>query len=544
MPHTDAENTEWDVIIVGTGMGGSTLGHALAQAGKKVLFCEQGIFTGTPATARGRYAESLFDRPEVPQPKHCNILRKSGRWMEDIEDASLTRPRTFIPFMGSGGGGSSALYGMALERFFPYDFTPKENYDDATESTLPERWPITYEELEPYYSKAEKLYRLRGTVDPLRGEDQFTSYLQPPPLSPPAHELYQFLMNRGFHPYRLPLACEHVTGCDCCQGYLCARECKNDSARICLVPALEQFGAQLLDECEVLKLEADKKSVTRVVCSYRDQRILLRGALIVLAAGALRSPAILLNSASPAWPNGLANESGLVGKNLMRHLIDIYVVSPKTTRKHSSFKEMAFNDFYRIDKEKFGSVQSFGAMPPTEMITATLEQELAESTLPFAAPLFHFFRPVVDFALSRFFAGKTILASILEDLPYKNNQVTITKSPDSDRPRLSFKYHLTDYDKRRIERFRKHVRAALKSYRVFLIKQAENNERIAHACGTCRFGSDPQISVLNPFNRAHDLTNLYVVDASFFPSSSGINPALTIAANALRVADFIIGNQI
>ncbi len=269
MPPVDPDKQYWDAIIIGTGMGGATLGYALARASKKVLFCEQGMATMGPSTIRGRYAESAFDLPEVAQSKHRGVLLRSGRSMETIEDASLPRHRCFIPFIGGGGGGSSALYGMALERFFPCDFTPKVNYQDDTESTLPESWPITYEQLEPYYAKVEKLFRVRGTVDPMRSDGESASYPQPPALSPSGDELYQFLTDRGLHPYRLPLACEFVPGCECCQGYLCARDCKNDSSRICLAPALEQFGAQLLDECEVLKLEADKKSVTGVVCSWR-----------------------------------------------------------------------------------------------------------------------------------------------------------------------------------------------------------------------------------------------------------------------------------
>jgi choline dehydrogenase-like flavoprotein len=531
--------TDWDFIIVGTGMGGATLGYALAQNGKKVLFCEQGRSSAAPGAIRGSYAESEFERSEVAQPKHHDILLRSGRSAETIEDVSRPRHRQFIPFIGAGAGGSSALYGMALERFFPCDFAPKANFPDAADSNLPENWPITYHELEPYYAQAEQLFKVRGTADPLRPNGASGSFLEPPALSLVGGELNQFLTARGFHPYRIPLACEYVPGCECCQGYLCAKDCKNDSSRMCLAPALEKFGAQILDECEVMKLEADQTKITGIVCSWRGERIMLRGKVIVLAAGALRSPAILLNSASSLWPKGLANDSGLVGKNLMRHLIDLYVVFPKTTNQFTPMKELAFNDFYRVDGEKFGSVQTFGAMPSTEIITAGLEQQLAESAVPFAAPLFRSVRPVVDAALTRLFAGKTILASILEDLPYNDNQVSIEKSQELDRPRMMLKYNLTEYDQRRVDRFRKRVRAALKSYRVFPIKQAENNERIAHACGTCRFGSNPATSVLDSMNRAHSVTNLYIVDGSFFPSSGGINPALTIAANALRVADHL-----
>jgi choline dehydrogenase-like flavoprotein len=540
VPLTDPQGQKWDIIIVGTGMGGSVLGHALARAGKKVLFCEQGLGMGNFNINKGRYAETTFAPSTLSKSQRSNILRHSARNSEAVEDISYRHPRHFVPFIGVGSGGSTGLFGMALERLFPCDFFPKDNFRHAPNANLPESWPITYEDLQPYYALAEKLFRVRGTTDPLRKEPDLTTYLEPPSLSEEGQELYRVLDGKGLHPYRLPLACEYVSDCECCQGFLCAKNCKNDCYKICLKPAIEQFGALLIDQCEVLKLKADRQRVTGIVCQWLGRRMTLEAPIVVLAAGALKTPAILLNSASPMWPDGLANDSGLVGKNLMRHLIDLYVVFPKTAGQHSPMKELAFNDLYSVDGEKFGSVQTFGSMPPAEIITADLEQQFADSSLPFAPSIFHRLRPIINSALTRFFTGKTILASILEDLPYSDNQVRIVNSPAADQPRLSFRYRLTEYDRQRIKRFREQVRIALKPYRAFLIKQAENNERMAHACGTCRFGTDPAASVLDPMNRAHALTNLYVVDSSFFPSSGGINPALTIAANALRVADHLI----
>lgn len=166
------------------------------------------------------------------------------------------------------------------------------------------------------------------------------------------------MLDKGYYPYHLPLACEYVPDCKCCQGYLCDRNCKNDSARICLEPALTKFGAQLLDECEVLRLEATRKEVTGVVCHWRQRQLTLRAPLVVLAAGALATPGILLNSRSSEWPGGLANASGMVGRNLMRHYVDLYAILPKTHQRTSlGFKELAFNDFYVADKAKFGTVQ-------------------------------------------------------------------------------------------------------------------------------------------------------------------------------------------
>lgn len=161
----DPEQREWDVIIAGTGMGGATLGYALAKAGKSVLFCERGrLHRGDTVALRGDFAESFFEKPEVAQPKHRDILGRAGRWTEEVEDLSDVRTRRFVPFVGLGTGGSTALYGMALERLFPVDFMPRHSYPAANESTLPEKWPITYPELLPYYEAGNVFFEFGALV--------------------------------------------------------------------------------------------------------------------------------------------------------------------------------------------------------------------------------------------------------------------------------------------------------------------------------------------------------------------------------------------
>src|SRR5262249_15482691 len=250
------------------------------------------------------------------------------RWADEIEDGSAKKPRRFVPFLGSGTGGSTALYGMVLERLFPRDFTPRQNFFGASGSSLPEAWPIRYEDLVPYYEAAERLYRVRGAPDPCR-DSETTRLLSPLPLSGSGRELFEFFAAKGLHPYQLPAACEEVPDCRGCQGFLCEKSCKNDSVRVCLEPALAQYGARLLEECEVLRLEADRSHVTGVRCRWRGGELTLRAELVVLAAGALETPRILLDSVSPNWPAGLANDSGLVGRNLMRHFTDLYAVFSK-----------------------------------------------------------------------------------------------------------------------------------------------------------------------------------------------------------------------
>jgi len=534
IPNVDAlRDTNWDIVVVGTGMGGAAAGYALARAGKSVLFIEKG-FARSSRSLTGAYAETFFDSEVIPGMQHRRVLAAAGREWCPLEDISGNRAKSFIPFVGSGAGGSSALYGMALERFFPSDLAPRQYFPDVPLTTLPERWPIAYEELVPYYAEAEALFGVRGTQDPLR--TAAASALEPPPLTLAGEELFGSLQNRGLHPYRLPIACEFVTECASCQGYVCPYPCKNDSARVCLDPAVRDHGSLLLDGCEVDHLQATSERVTALECIRDQQRFSVRGRIVILAAGALATPAVLLRSASPTWPEGIANRSGLVGRNLMRHLIDLHAIRPNTREPSDNRrKELAFSDFYVHDGIKLGSVQSFGRLPPDALIAAHLQADIGETAGSWAASAFRLARPLVMRALKPIIERDLVLAGMIEDLPYVDNRVTLTPARG-----IRIRYQLRAEAVRRVKLQRSLIADALRPYTVRLMKQAENNERIAHACGTCRFGDDPQISVLDRDNRAHDLENLYIVDSSFFPSSAGTNPALTIAANALRVAKGIL----
>ncbi|MGE3809214.1 MAG: GMC oxidoreductase [Gemmataceae bacterium] len=530
----------WDVIVIGTGMGGATIGLALARAGLRVLFLEKGLRQSS-ATLRGDFAESYLAPTAVPGPGDTPLLARAGRWSDDIDDRSH-RPHRFVPFVGCGSGGSSALFGAALERLHPADLEPRRFWNGTAGSTLPARWPVRFEELVPYYEDAERLFGLHGTHDPLRGDRAILGTPETS-LSPANLKLIAELASRGLHPYRLPLAHKDDPACVGCQGYLCAAGCKRDAGSVCLEPALQHHRAELLDHCDVIRLEADHHAVTGVVCAWRERLLTLKASLIVLAAGALASPWLLLNSASRHWPRGLANRSGLVGRNLMRHMVDLYAVGVPEACPQHNLKQIAFNDFY-FDTEhgqKWGTVQSFGNLPPARLLALGLEKELRDKGRPVAAWLARLGRPVLRRVLDRMLADRLILASILEDLPYLDNRIELRSERDFfGRRRLALRYRLPEVACERVGRFRRRLREVLKPLPVRLIEQADNNERLAHVCGTCRFGHDPRTSVLDAGCRAHGLANLYVVDASFFPSSGGTNPGLTIAANALRVADLLL----
>lgn len=533
----EIKNTFWDVIIIGTGMGGSVIGYELAKGGKRVLFVEKGTSRESPDAINGQYPEALICNLKTSSLTKEEIFKKSGRSSEYIEDRSKKRPKRFIPFIGEGYGGSTALYGMVMQRFAREDFSPKQNHPDAIEASLQDTWPITYEDLRIYYQKAEQMLGAKGMLDPLRVNDLDSL----PPRrkiksGTVSYEVYNFLKNKGMHVYQPPLACDLVIDCLNCQGVTCPKNCKNDSNKIFLQPAIKNFGAAILDDCRAIKLEADTSSVTGVVCEKKGKKFTLTGNIIILAAGALQTPCILLQSKSNFWPKGLANNSDRVGRNFMRHLFDLYLIfPPKKLEIGNGLKEIYFNDFYH-GKEKLGIVQSFGAPPSTESIMYGLEENIKQSLFKFIFPLFVILKPFIRMYLTKMLSNAFILTTTIEDMPLLGNKIY-----PLDNGTTAFEYTISDYDRKRIIKMRKKMAMLLKPYKFFLLKQAEENKTyISLANGTCRFGEDPKTSVLDKNNKAHDLKNLYIVDSSFFPSSGAFNSSLTIAANAMRVARHIL----
>lgn len=534
-------------------MGGSTAGYRLASLGRRVLFIEKGLFLQampqTPEQADGG------SRPQIAEPS-TSILEdddrpesrlKSGKWPTCLQGTTTFGNLDFYAPLGCGSGGSTLLYAAGLERFSPADFSPRANYPDVLDSTLPDRWPISYDDLQPYYEQAENLYRVRGTPDPLataRGD----CLLEPPPLSPRDEHLRASFETLGLHPYRVHVGCNFVSGCQMCPSGRCPNACKSDAAQICLVPALRQFGAYILPECEVVRLQADSHRVTIVHCRRKGENMALRARVVVLAAGAYMSPVILLNSRSETWPNGLANESGLVGRNLMFHISDFIAVTPlERLSAEGPHKSLALNDFYLCMGKKYGTFQTAGAaIVPGQIMQYMRDIAQRDRTWwkKLASPRPTWWRKlsspavrlVALFLYGVFnFKGAAIWASIIEDLPYHDNRVVADLNAKSG---MRFEYRYTDELKSRVAAFRTLLAHAVSPHRTIVLS-GENNINFGHVCGTCRFGDDPTTSVLDRDNRAHGLSNLYVVDASFFPSSGGTNPSLTIAANALRVAEAI-----
>ncbi|MGC7101344.1 GMC oxidoreductase [Amycolatopsis lurida] len=537
---TDPRETEsilWDVIVIGAGMGGGTIGYELTRLGRRVLYLEKGRSSfSSPGTIAGVYPEQTFDIAELTDAEYRDRLARAGRNIEQVLDTgSKGKPKPFVPTVGSGTGGSSALYGMVTERFFREDFEPRAGFADVGDSSVPEAWPIKYDEMAPWYRKAEQLYRVRGTADPLRPDDDTDSLRRPPPMTAANAEVAEFLTDRGMHPYNLHVACEYKDNCQACQGFLCASKCKNHAGNICVEPAVREHDATLLDQTTVVRLEASRTKVTGVVARRHGETLNLRGKVVVLAAGALCTPALLLNSSSKDWPHGLANDNDLVGRNLMRHFIDLFLFRVHAAPVTGQTKEIGVSDFYLDNGQKFGALQSLGRVFPYDLLMNGSRQNRR---------IFGPLRQLAGRYWKRELEDRVIvMASIAEDLPYQENRVL----PGSGKMMLEMRYRAGEADLKRHGNFIRTIKTALGKYpgsRVFPVhlSGAQSNGVLGHECGTCRFGDDPKTSVLNPDNRAWGLDNLYVVDASMFPSSTGMNPSLSIAANALRVAQVVQGS--
>jgi choline dehydrogenase-like flavoprotein len=513
-----AQGRDWDVVIVGAGMGGGSAAYALAKKGHGVLLIEKGLarFEGA--------CEGVEVEQEDPEERLAN-----GKWPQRLSahvDGALSD--IWAP-LGCGLGGSSLLYGAALQRLRPEDMAPRS----APEGD-PIEWPFRYSDLEPYYRKAEKLFSVCGTRDPLESGPDYD--LAPPPAMSECdrHYFHEFKI-AGFNPYRLHVAVKYVEGCEECGGHICKRECKRDSLNSCIAPAMATGNLFVTERAEAKRIVADESRVIGVSVKQNGDDYMVKAKVVALAAGAYFTPVLLLKSRSESWPQGLANSSGLVGRNLMFHASDFIAFWPKQKySRRGPNKTIAFRDLYSVDGRKLGEFQSTGLAAGYGNVLYALRLLFDQSRLKKLTPVRQLLR-IPAYLASKFFGVATVFATIVEDLPYEDNRVLVDESRPSG---MRFEYSLRREFRSRVMEMRRRVREQLSSLRSIPMNFGVSLN-YGHPCGTCKAGNDPATSVVDKDCKAHELANLYVLDSSFMPTSGGTNPGLTIAANALRVADAI-----
>ena len=522
-PEFDPEDRIWDVVVIGTGAGGAPAGFALAQRGRSVLFLERGLsLYQDPSIVRGETLNWSDDQESAlrhgwwPEPLHL----KQGPWFTAVPQIN-----------GSGTGGTTAVFGMVMDRLRPPDFTPRQYFRAMPESSVPEAWPITAETLAPFYEQAERLFRVKGTTDPLFPANG--GLLPPPPPMPKETVIADALRDCGLHPYRIHSAQDRAPECEGCPAQLCPRACRNDAGRVCVKPAVEQYQARLLTGCQVLRIEEARRVVQRAICVWQGREIAVRGRVFVLAANAFFTPALLQRSANERFPDGLANSSGLVGRNLMLHVSDFLLASLRRDAAGSQrlHHGLSLNDFYLHDGSKLGNIHMH-PFPITAKAGRSFIRMHRRRMNRLPEPVLK----VVTTAGAYLRRKSFVFSTIVEDLPYTSNRVRARAGhPSTAEYEYRYPHELRDRAWTLVKRFGD---AVGKRFTVQPLR-ALGQLNVSHACGTCRFGDDARTSVLDRHNRAHDLDNLYVVDSSFFPSSGGINPSLTIAANSLRVCEQI-----
>jgi choline dehydrogenase-like flavoprotein len=488
-----------DVVVIGSGMGGATLAHGLRDSGASVLVVERGGFLpreyenwSPEAFGEGRYknAEQWFDADG----------------------------KAFMPGVYYYVGGNTKVYGAMLPRFREADFGVIEHPDGVS----PE-WPVGYEDMEPYYAEAERLYLVHANkgddpTDPWRSGDYPYPALE---HEPRIEELAASLKQQGLRPFSMPAAVDLRPGgrcvrCRTCDGYPCMVDAKADADVAALRPALYGGKAQLLTRTKVIKLWTgpDGRTVTEAVAVRDGQQIRIKASRFAVACGAVNTAALLLRSKSDRHPDGLGNGSGQLGRNYMVHNSTFMVAVDPRRRNTTRFqKTLAFNDWYLHSPElrhPLGNVQMLGK----------LQGPMLAGARP-RAP-----RSALDFMAKR----SVDLYLTTEDVPEATNRVVV--GPDG---RITVHWTPNNMSSHRqlVERTTRVIRKA--GYPL-VFTQRMGIDTNSHQCGTAVMGNDPATSVLDRTCKAHDLTNLWVVDSACFPSSAAVNPALTIAANALRVA--------
>jgi len=506
---------DYDVIIIGSGAGGGTLAHRLAPSGLRVLILERGGYLPREPEnwdSREVFGKERYVTDEMWYDKHGVAFRPHAQY--------------FV-------GGNTKVYGAILFRFRERDFGEVRHYGGVSPA-----WPLSYDDFEPYYTEAEELYLVHGKQGEDPTEPRRSGPFPYPAVShePRIQQLHDDLERVGLQPFHLPVGVDldetdpekgRCVRCAKFDGFPCLTDGKADAHVRCVRPALKHENVTIKTQAKVVRLEADSSgnTVTRVVVERGGVEESFSSHVVVVSCGAANSAALLLRSASDQHPNGLANSSDVVGRHYMAHLNSAVIAISQTPNPTKFQKTLGVNDYY------WGAEDSDLPLGHIQMLGKS-DKNILRAGAPWFAPglaLDYMSRHAIDFWLTT------------EDLPHPDNRVTIDRQGNL---HLAKTYYNTEPHKRLMGKL-KDLLGPLGCHETAIPRWSVLSQQIpvagiAHNCGTVRFGDDPQTSALDINCKAHDLDNLYVVDTSFFPSSSAVNPALTAMANALRVGDHLI----
>ena len=496
-------NPSFDVIIIGSGAGGGTVARELAGTGAKILIVERGDFIAQE------------DHNWSPSAVWRDLrYRTTETWLDE-------KGQKFRPYTHYCVGGNTKFWGTVMYRLRPEDFGEVEHVDGTSPA-----WPIDYDTLAPFYDRAERMYEVHGQqgVDPTEGPRGPYPY-PPVPHSRVVGEIVDRLREQGLHPSPLPLGLrENCIFCNTCNSFPCKIQAKSD-ADVCAVrPATQSPNVSLWTNARARRLltDATGKKISAVEIERDGTVETVSAPTVIVSCGAVNSAALLLRSANDKHPNGLANSSGLVGKRYMAHLATMMQGFHPFRKNDTVFqKTVAINDFYwKGPNSKFplGQIQSQGRTHGV----------MAQTVVP----------QVPVWAYEMWVARGVDWLAMTEDLPRVENRVTVEPSGEI---RLDYRPNNVQAHESLVAETKKMLH---KLGFWVVMSHSHKSKNTTHQCGTLVFGTDPRQSVLDTYCRSHDIDNLFVVDASFFPSSAAVNPGLTIVAQAIRAADHIKAEQL
>lgn len=564
----------YDAIVVGTGAGGGAVALHLAKAGKKILILERGSFMPQEKLNWDTNAVFLDNRYHTKET-----------W-QDKDGKELHPQQAYFV------GGQTKVYGAAMFRMRAEDFGVIRHKGGVFPP-----WPISYGDMEPYYTKAEELYHVHGDLgtapwipggfgssfDPT---EPFHSKKYPYPAlpnEPHMQSIEDAVRKLGIKTFPMPLGLKRNDAdpfaskcirCDTCDAYPCLVHAKSDADINCIREILTLPNVTLMTNSRVTRLLTNSTgtAVTEVEVVHAgsgaqsNHTATYAAGIFALCAGAVNSAVVLLASANDKHPTGLANGSDQVGRNFMYHQADALLALTTERNEDSYTKTWGTNDFYLRDSDPaypfpLGQVQPIGSF----------HHEMMRGDAPGFTPGF-----VLE-GLKRYAMPWWLTT---EDLPDPENRVTIHNTtplsadnrqpgvpgphPSGDTGRTNEADSVTDaapkriqlsYTPNNVESFGRlkdrwvdvlkragHATTSLPLHAYF--KKRIPIEGVGHQNGTCRMGTDPASSVLDVNCKTHELDNLYVVDASFFVSASAVNPSLTIIANAIRIAEHILSERL
>ncbi|MDX2100802.1 MAG: GMC family oxidoreductase [Leptolyngbyaceae cyanobacterium bins.59] len=488
----------YDFIIIGTGAGGGTLARKLAPTGKKILLLDRGELIY-------RESSELIDTEIFKKEQ----FHASEPWYDETGEPFY--PQTYYAV-----GGNTKIWNGVLQRLREQDFEQVQHQGGISPA-----WPLKYQDFEPYYTEAEKLYQAHGKVEEDPTEPPHSEAYPFPPVAhePMVQRIGDTLAEQGLHPVHLALGVGD-------RG-------RTDAEDTGISPILNHENITLKTSAQVVSLHTNPSGseIKAVEAKIGGQSYLFLGNVVVLACGAVNSAALLLRSGNEKHPDGLANGSGQVGRNLMKQLLSVVVQLTSTANSGNFPRTLGLNDFYWGDKDfpyPMGHVQNSGGI---------LQDVIFAEAPPILSALS---RIMPNFGLRQLATHSIGWWLKTEDLPHENNRVRYV----GDKLRVDYTPNNVEAHDRLVYRW------------IDVLKNVEQDQSnvfnrtthprsdmpvqvVAHQCGTCRFGEDPATSVLDLNCRAHEVQNLYVVDSSFFPSHASVSPGLTVIANALRVGDHL-----